>query len=145
MEFKNFLYTKRKLIVLWIIFHSIALFVNLFEIEGTISVEKYSYITVGHNQTIFNLFTSHYVYYDEPINSYSSTIGGGTSEFTYSCFWPFVRFTENGKLNSFKGNSFYGIFIFYDYSEFIVYLLLLLIILYFRWEKLTAKQSVKNK
>lgn len=141
MTFLNYLNTNRNLIIKFYIINLLALFVNLFHIEG-------KFLTDGCNEnypTENALFTKEIVtIYEQPFNEDVSGYSSGEMEiYSKGKFYPFVPFFKHNILNgkSYCSNSFYGIFAFYDYSEFIAYSLLLLLILYFKWDK---KNRVKT-
>jgi hypothetical protein len=121
MTFSTYLKQKQKLIILWVSFHSIALFVNFFHIKGSFS--EYP-SPPGYT---FYLFTS----------SHSK------SDFNQSSkdFWPFVEYLDKWSPDL-PQPDFYGVFNRYDFSEFIAYLVILLVILYFRWN---SKYETKNE
>ena len=135
MNFLDFLKYKRNLIIKFLIINVIALFVNVFHIEGVFHTEGCD----STSQTKHALFTKKTVtIYDDPYNEETSSSSNGKMEnFSKSNFYPFVPFLKHSLFNgkSYCSNSFYGIFAFYDYSEFIAYSFLLFIILYFYWDK----------
>jgi hypothetical protein len=101
---------QKRFLIIWIGIHSLALFVNVFNIEGrtdtsnwTISTKVYNYVFTKNSNYDndfwpFTEFTKQERYYIEPINSYEQ----GT--------WSY-------------GTAFNGIFYNYDYSEFVFYML----------------------
>lgn len=135
MNFLEFLRHKRNLIIKFLIINVIALFVNVFHIEGVFHTEGCE----STSQTKHALFTKETVtIYDNPYNEETSNSSSGEMEnFSKSNFYPFVPFFKHSLFNgkSYCSNSFYGIFAFYDYSEFIAYFFLLFIVLYFYWDK----------
>ena len=128
MRFKIYLYSRSGLIVLYLAFHSLALFVNVFEIKGEFNIQKQIFSSTGT--------------YDCPSYVFTKGINGRSS----SHFWPFVDFKKdaddiyvpmNGRssVSIEKCEIFSGIFTDYDSSEFIAYTVLLFLLLYLHWNK----------
>lgn len=118
MNYFEYLKTKTKFLVIWFIIHGLALFVNIFNIEGRIyyipRASRY-----GRGQYA-NLFTNRFESSDD--------------------FWPFVNFLYEGDYS--KG--FRGIFYDYGIAEFIAYSVLIFIIYYFRYESQKSKNKTIN-
>lgn len=135
MNFLDFLKHKRNFIIKFLIINFVALFVNIFHIEGIFYTEGCN----SSSQTKHALFTKETVtIYHNPFNEETSGSSNGEMEiFTKSYFYPFVPFFEHNLFNgkSYCSNSFYGIFAFYDYSEFMAYFFMLFVLLYFYWDK----------
>lgn len=147
MNFVNFLKTKQKFIIIWLVIHGLALFVNKFNIEAEVPSKNEKNYEVRNNGTypgnyevltyrITNILTT------APSNYYGEK---GNSSF----FWPFVKFYKSEKFLSAKGfqsyfenriYTFNGIFYRYDISEFIAYNILLILVFYFLWS--TKKTSI---
>lgn len=140
MTFIEYLKSKRTFIIIWLSIQGIALFVNLFKIEGK---TEYSHTTFTEQRTegrypgTYNVTVDRYanILTTEPNNFYGEK---GNSSY----FWPFVKFSETNKyLNSRDYNTYYehtshsfkGIFYRYDVSEFIAYNVILLLVFYFMW------------
>ncbi len=122
MSFKQFLISKRKLLVIWFSIHTFALFINYFEIDNTIILKSY------RRETHISVF--------------STSSGGETTE-----FWPFVDFYTHytWERQVWDGVSWYsvtehrynfnGIFYKYDISEFIAYSIAIFLFLFFKFEQ----------
>lgn len=110
---KSITINQKRFLIAWTIFHSFALFVNLFKIDGSLKMTLYS--------PIFNVFTTTY------------------QTGAYDDFWPFVPYTSNGiVLLTEKSNddpwiwkdlaqdsfNFFGVFNSYNFPEYIFYMLL---------------------
>lgn len=112
MKFENYLSVKRNVLILWFAVHGFGLFVNFFGIEGKVNSR-------GHTST--RIFTT-------------------TQRGSSSHFWPFVGiYKSNVSYNPFSNktedfSAFKGLFYRYDISEFIAYTMLILGILYFKWD-----------
>lgn len=105
---------QKRFLIIWISIHSLALFVNLFQVNGALKNTNYS--------PIFNVFT--------------------TSENIYNKddFWPFVNYYIYGKCLvvtedikntpllwkdwAHETNNFFGVFNSYNFPEYIFYILL---------------------
>lgn len=133
MTYIQFLGTKKNIIIGFYIFNLLALFVNIFHIEGKYTTMPESSDNIPTDNTFW---TREYIviYEGDGTDSYSS---GNIEAFNEQRFWPFVTFCAHGLINSNKyyHNPFYGIFIFYDYSEFIAYSVIFFLILYFIWNR----------
>lgn len=130
MTFVNYLSIKKNFIIIWLCFHFLALFVNIFEIQGNLIAKSNTKTSYSQAK---NFFTTY-----------------GITEYSKQDFWPFVTYfgqemqsniTED--YDKATSSEFYGVFTDYDYSEFIAYQLLLLIFLYFYWNK--KYNSTTNK
>jgi len=121
MKFSDYLKSKRNFLIFWFVFHGFALFVNVFKLEGQLIYEvKWEKDT---------LYTDHLS--EKYVNIFTSNESNGFREST-SSFWPFsVKYERIGDYKLF----FPGIFYKYDYSEFIAYSLLIILIFYIKWEK----------
>jgi hypothetical protein len=135
-SFKEYLFSKRKLLIIWMLIHSFALFVNLCGIEGKLSDDINDSYT-----SEYRLFTT-----DLPFSV------------PYKDFWPLVgiyQTVEKIKAEQVASNDILskpeityaivkvhylrGIFFKYDISEFIAYNFLFLIVLYLRYDYLKNK------
>ncbi len=148
MTFVKFLQSKQRFIIIWLVVHGMALFVNLFNIEGETAPnnEKYNEVRKdgsypGNYEVL--IYRNANILTTAPSNNYGEK---GNSAY----FWPFVKFYESKKIvNSqdyhnfyeFRNKKFNGIFYRYDFSEFIAYTVLLLLVFYFMWSgrKTSAK------
>lgn len=112
MTYFEYLKTKTKFLVIWFIIHGLALFVNIFNIDGEIYSKANKPLFGATRSTVFKikLFTDHK-------NTYNDD------------FWPFVDFFYEKNWKGFKG-------LFYNYGipEFIAYTALIFIFCYFRHE-----------
>jgi hypothetical protein len=117
MNFKQYLNSKRNIIILLMSINCFALVVNVLEIRGENEDEMCSNV-------VHCMFTSDN-YEDK---QYQEN------------FWPFVTFTELDYKAVYCGfqskTRFLGFFHYFDYSEFIVYSMLLVLLFYIRWEYL---------
>lgn len=104
---------QKRFLIVWILFHSFALFVNLADIKGTTQNEGHLVENGYYKNTTINLLTSN----------------------THPSFWPFVNYYED----TFEYQSpnyrtenldFNGIFYSYSFSEYIFYILLGLAIIF---------------
>ena len=150
MRFSEYLKSKTNLLVIWFLFHGIALFVNVFNIKGDVSSET-KYIEDRTSKRVFN--DIYLLTVDKSMRPYN--------EKKSEAFWPFVNFYSN-KLkgpdysrNGYEGDKadyyitrfveFNGIFFQYDYSEFLAYSVLLFLVLYLKWNsRYTSTKSKKN-
>lgn len=124
MAFTEFLKSKQRFIIIWLAIHGLALFVNLFGIEGNISSRNDS--SGRKDYTSFRLFTKdrgEYSYDPKPSEDFWPFVGFYKSKVSYN---PYMQRKEDF-------SSFNGIFYQYDISEFIAYNLILLLIFYFMW------------
>lgn len=136
MSFKDFLIQKRNFIILWITFHLFALVVNLYEIRGNI---------VEQNDTKQGFAMEKNLFMTPRI----------AQEYNKTYFWPFVKFGSNriyvgeGYYDTERTSYwFYGLFMWYDWLEFWVYIFLLFLGLYFYWDRKksgTSKQVESKK
>lgn len=104
MTFTDYLNTKKKFLIYYFLFHSFALFVNVFLIEGKIS--EYTNLLTRENFSI-----------------------SGDTETKH--FWPIVKYVDSFYDGS---SYFNGIFYHYDISEFLGYSVLIFVALYFYYE-----------
>ena len=85
-----------------------ALIVNLLGIRGRfVSVE-------GREKNVVNIFTHSKGFKYKILNLFED----GRFKDNYEEFWPFVDFTNS---NNLSGSIFKGIFCYFDFSEFIIY------------------------
>jgi hypothetical protein len=144
MTFKEYLKSKKNLIIIYLCFNLFALFVSGFGIEGVIQKGDRNCMNCREIPVI-HIFTDNYNQFT--INSQNK-------------FWPFSGITnsiliEHNSYGSYVHDTnlfkpipencnkiidFFGIFYMYDMSEFIAYIFLLFIVLYFRWENKRKKQ-----
>lgn len=145
MSFQDYLKSKRNFLVIWFAIHAIALFVNLFNIEGDVSpqiIRNQIGSTLYRNWSFVHLFTD---------KDYNTTKN--------EHFWPFVKFYKSDRLVDYNRDGiggpsvweyktdtsfFHGIFYQYDLSEFIAYSLLVFLILYFRWNLKHSNKKSNN-
>jgi len=135
MTFPKYLNNKRNFLILWLCFHFLALFLNFFKIEGIIQEGNRVCINCQTEASI-HLFTDQYEKEDDESISNFWPISGITTTYVYdggprrkkSLFY-------SPEDNERKVVNFNGIFNDYDISEFIAYNLILLVILYFKWDK----------
>lgn len=120
---------KKKLIIVWLAANAIALFVNYYGIDSKIEFGKDANYNVGGTAKEIYLFT----------DSYDIDINEGSD------FWPFIKFTEKktyfasgypGQYKPYSSFTFRGLFPDYDYSEFIAYLIITILVVYFSKEKI---------
>lgn len=131
MTFTEFLKSKLNLIIVFTAINSFALFVNIFGIKGNVREEDNYYKTFSKR---IDLFTQ------------------GYDDESTSKFWPFVDFKSSwskwddispyDKGPDKSSIKFYGLFNQYDYSEFLAYSLILLLIFYFNWNR--NKSGIKR-
>jgi hypothetical protein len=130
MNFKQYLNSKRNIIILLMCINSFALIVNVLEIKGEIKDNRCP------SQDI-----SHYILSDGRENAPSFYWRNPYQQ----NFWPFVKFlvpSDNAKYYCGREIAeFKGVFRYFDYSEFFVYSLIILLGFYIRWEYL-RKQSI---
>ncbi len=125
MSFKEYLISKRNIIIILMCINSFALIVNVLEIKGSIKDGRCPD------------YMSHYLLSD---GDWSKSFSGYYGENRYQQnFWPFVKFSKHseGSYYCYGGRDrkeFCGIFRYYDYSEFFIYSALVLLGLYIRWE-----------
>lgn len=148
MTFVDYLKSKRNFLIIWFLIHGFALFVNVFHIQGNNRTVK-DYIeerTAHEDVNDINIFTS-------PESHLVS------AQKNTEAFWPFVEFYKHQHLGpdysttGYEGNKadkyvkdfidFNGIFFQYDYSEFIAYSILIILIFYFIWN--SRFSNSKNK
>ncbi len=119
MNYFEYLKTKNKFLVIWFIIHGLALFVNIFNIEGRIYSKYLGPGPYGMGKSrSFNLFTAK-----------TSSWNDG--------FWPFADFLTTE--NDYNGFKFKGVFFDYGIAEFIAYSVLIFIIYYFKYESQKRK------
>lgn len=126
-SFINYLISKKLLTILFLLINSFAVFVNVNKIYGEYKTK---------NKCNETLETTNYF-----LTSYNNTFNGVKSQ-----FWPFVDFFQhsNDELPPegmrWCSNSFKGIFYSYDYSEFLAYSVLFIVILFISWNIKTNKK-----
>jgi hypothetical protein len=141
MAFIEYLKTKKNIILAFYVFHLFALFVNVFHIEGNYK----TYPRGKDKEPTYNTFLTResiVIYVNEKHGIVTTeSYSGHIESFNKQRFWPFVPFCARGILNKeeYYHNEFYGIFIFYDYSEFIAYSFILFLILYYNWNRKQSK------
>ncbi|WP_276345636.1 hypothetical protein [Daejeonella sp. JGW-45] len=120
---------QRRFLILWVLFHSFALFVNVFKISGTIVNESYDAGTYWKSKYV-QLFTTGPDEDFWPITEYSS----------YRKYIPYYRDTPEEVYN------FNGIFNSYDFTEYIFYFLIGLGIVFIPklWQERKAVDNMKN-
>ncbi len=112
-----FIYLKKNLdaLIFWFTFHGLALFVNVFNIEGILFDKYYD---LGYS----------FFHYHKQINLFTTAPVGDNS--TSSSFWPInlfaIKFQNDSKLET----KFPGIFFEYDISEFIAYSFIIFLVSY---------------
>lgn len=108
---------QKKCIIILIIINFVALTVNLFGIKGNIIGGGIG----SGDKTNINIFTNSKGFsYDTLAIQYETSFKSNTKH-----FWPFVEYTSD---NNFTGYIFKGIFSYYDFTEFIFYMILILCI-----------------
>ncbi len=158
MNFKDYIISKQKLVIGWMVISGVALFTNLTAIEGNVYNDDYNtkFITVS------SAYEDPYLYASEhcniTINIFTSTVASPDAQWyraRQQSFWPFVSFYKNYDyfpmygLNRIGGayrihqKKFFGVFYMFDFSEFIAYQVLLFFGLYFFWRK-RHKQKNSN-
>ena len=131
MAFTEYLNSKRNLLVFWFLFHTFALFVNYFQIEGLYSIRRYAEHVESGDDDNYYIFTKAEDFKDSKQK-----------------FWPFVKFIVNknevykqyGWQSKYNPIDFNGIFYEYDISEFIAYSLLVILVLYLKWNSKKKKK-----
>ncbi len=123
MKFKDYLISKRNIIILLMCINCFALGVNMLEIKGEFKDEKCP------DYIFHNLFCSGRDEYNARLSQQN--------------FWPFVEYFHWSDRSYYCGggsrDEFKGVFRYFDYSEFIIYSLLMLLVFYLRWE--SSKKS----
>ncbi len=104
MSYLKYISERKNLLIIWFSFHFLALFVNIFMIQGVFS-------------EYFNLLCRYPDYKDNAA----------------SHFYPFVKIIEISDISGRK-TYFNGIFYLYDISEFIAYSFLIFLILYIAYQ-----------
>lgn len=120
-SFKEYLIAKRNIIIILMCINSFALIVNVLGIRGSFDDSRCP------DYMSHNLLTERN---NEDEKEYRQN------------FWPFVKFFKSsdnyfycdGGWEAWHRKSFRGIFRYYDYSEFFVYSILILLGLYISWE-----------
>jgi hypothetical protein len=127
MTFKNYLISKRNAIIVLLCLNSFALLVNMLSIKGV-------YDDANCPEKLYHYFWSSGSFKNDAL--------------TKQNFWPFVEFYEfydfSSECNGVSKKKFMGIFRFYDFSEFIVYFLLMILFFYIRWETLRKVDFVPS-
>lgn len=122
MKFKEYLIGKRNIIIILMCINSFALIVNFLGLKGRFDDGRC-------DQIEHNFFT------DLAISETKHS-----RESHNNNFWPFVKFFETserycgGDWETRHIKSFRGIFRYYDYSEFFIYSIIILLVLYISWE-----------
>lgn len=125
MKFTQYLKSKQNLLIVLVLINLVALFVNIFQIEGDISPK--------------DIITDKYEKY-AGVYLFSNSYVEHKSDKPSSHFWPFVKFYKSKTLYNPYNNSksvfstFNGIFYKYDISEFIAYVFTIFLLLYIRWK-----------
>ena len=132
MSFIEYLNSKRNFIIIWFSFHLTALFFNVFNIQGVIQEGDRNCLNCQQIAAI-HAFTDDFEV-DKMSNFWPFSL---TSTYVY---YNYMRHDESifYKTKSNKERkivNFKGIFSDYDYSEFLAYNFILLLILYFKWDK----------
>lgn len=146
MTFKNFLNQRRNIVIIWIFIHCIALFVNIFNIQGKIKEGYSESLMTNQGQIRFkpnsiNAFTDNFKYDEETkaTNFWPFSLAS-----TYSKPFDGYLYYKKSFFKTYDSDNniayiFHGVFNDYDYSEFIAYNLIFFIILYFKWDKQQRK------
>lgn len=103
---------QKKIIAILMCINFFALVVNLLGIKGNITSGS------GADKTIFNIFTHSKGFQYRILNMFDDVRFADN----YEEFWPFVEFTKSHNL---AGYLFKGIFCYFDFSEFIIYSILI--------------------
>lgn len=140
MSFIDFLKCRKNFIIIWLIFHSFALFVNVFNIEWVVQKGD-RYCLNCQKIPAIHIFTDDEYKTEENItaNFWPFTI---TNTYVYHNTRRYEKsiFYQTKSADEKKIINFGGIFNDYDYSEFLAYNFILLIFFYFKWDR-----SKKNK
>jgi len=106
---------QRRFLIIWILFHSFAYFVNIAQIEGRITIQG-----------------------DSSVNNYNLLTSINTDPYEHP-FWPFVTFYRDHLNDSFHSTApngmvsytnFYGIFNYYSLKAYISYIIIGLALIY---------------
>ena len=133
-SFKEYLIAKRNIIIILMCINSFALIVNVLEIRGSFD----DGLCPNHMR--------HFLLSDgDWSRAFSGYYGGNRYQ---QNFWPFVKYFKTCEYCGYCDVSwenrhrkeFRGIFRYYDYSEFFVYSILILLGLYISWEN---KRGIK--
>ncbi len=134
MTFPNYLNSKRNFLIIWLCFHFFALFLNVFKIEGVIR-EVENCANCQTRSYLYLLTNQHEREGDESFSNFWP-ISGITTTYVYnSGYFKQKNIFYSPEDYETKYVNFNGIFNDYDISEFIAYNLILLVILYFKWDK----------
>jgi hypothetical protein len=117
MSFREYLITRRNAIIVLMCVNCFALAVNTLDIKGKFNDDRCpDYVT-------------HY---------FLSSGSSSNEKLTQQNFWPFVKYFEFSESSYYcqfgPKEAFKGIFRYYDYSEFFVYSILILLAFYIKWE-----------
>jgi hypothetical protein len=129
MSFKEYLISKRNIIIFLMVINSFALLVNVLEIRGKI------------DDPDCPEYLEHYILSD---GNWSYAFSGYYGKNPYQRnFWPFVDFFEFSERSYYCGvgrkDRFSGFFRYFDYSEFFVYSVIMILGFYIRWESIRKK------
>ncbi len=129
MKFKEYLIGKRNIIIILMCINSCALIVNILGLQGEFKDGRCDKI-------------EHKFFTDWDISEPNDYVLRGHNESYNNNFWPFVKFFKtserawycDGDWETRHIESFRGIFRYYDYSEFFIYSIIILLVLYISWE-----------
>src|SRR5436190_21865139 len=111
---------RKRFFIIWMVILSFALFVNLFGITPNTSSDKENNALVFGENRLTKITERNTIYFltDEKLSE--------NSEVT-SHFWPFVNYFGESGMYLGRENYFRGVFVDFDFSEFIAYTLLILL------------------
>ena len=127
MSFIKYLIWRRNIIIILMCINCFALGVNILGIKGEIKDDQ----CPDH--------VTHHILSSGEYGEYGVNGEYGTQKFQNN-FWPFVKFWKPFDTPYYCGvqskKVFLGVFHYFDYSEFLVYSLIILLVFYMRWEYL---------
>ncbi len=122
MTFKDYLISKKTILIIFFSFQFLALFLNVFGIEGRFHTKS----DCSDNKVTNYFFTDNK--YSDDEDKYQSN------------FWPFVKFFyHSGEEGDWCADPYMGLFRYYDYSEFLGYTAILFLTLYIFWSSNKVK------
>ena len=128
MTFKNYLVSKKTILIIFFSFQFLALFVNVFGIQGEFKTKS----PCDEKREVTNYIFTRKDYRDNE-KEYQSN------------FWPFVNFFYPSEEMLDKCyDPFFGLFRYYDFSEFLAYTALLFLIFYIEWTSSNSKAKPIN-
>lgn len=112
MNFFNYSIRQKKIITVLMCINLLALITNFLGIQGRIASGK------GEEKIIFNFFTNSKGFSFNFLNYWEDVRFNDN----YQEFWPFVEFEKSSNVS---GLLFKGVFCYFDFSEFIIYSLII--------------------